>query len=335
MTVASIPKTQLLNIENLAVEFRTRSGIVKALDQVSFSVAAGETVGLVGESGSGKSVLSLAILGILDAAARITAGTIAFEGDNLLTMPRSQLRAKRGTGIAMIFQNPRVALNPIRRIGQQLRDVLIAHGGLTKAQCQTRALELLTQVRIPDPHQRINAYPYELSGGMCQRVMIALALAGRPKVLIADEPTTGLDVTTQAAVMELIRDLGREGQMGTILITHDLDLAAQYCDRILVMHAGHIVETAPTRLILTQPRHPYTAKLLAATPDPHKRLDELTPIAGHLPDLRGTLPPCRFQSRCDRAIPDCDRAPLKRQAIAPDHTVACWHPLPLSSGVES
>ncbi len=235
-------------------------------------------------------MLSLAILGILDAAAAITAGAIAFEGENLLTMPRSQLRAKRGTGIAMIFQNPRVALNPIRRIGQQLQDVLIAHGNLTKAQCQARALELLSQVRIPDPSQRINAYPYELSGGMCQRVMIALALAGKPKVLIADEPTTGLDVTTQAAVMELIRDLGREGDMGTILITHDLDLAAQYCDRILVMHAGHIVETAPTRTILTQPCHPYTAKLMGATPDPHKSLAELTPIAGHLPDLRGSLP---------------------------------------------
>ncbi len=325
--IRTVETQTLLRVEDLALEFRTRSGTVQALDQVSFSLAMGETVGLVGESGSGKSVLALAILGILDRAAEVTKGAIALQGIDLLKIPRAELRQKRGKEMAMIFQNPRVALNPIRQVGKQLEDVLAVHQRGPKQGRRDRALALLSQVRIPDPERRYHAYPYELSGGMCQRVMIALALAANPKVLIADEPTTGLDVTTQAAVMGLIRDLGQQGEMGTILITHDLDLAAQYCDRLLVMHAGHIVEAAPTAQILRQPCHPYTTKLIAATPDPHKTLGELLPIAGHLPDLRGDLPPCRFRSRCDRPLPECDRPPLIRQTITPGHTVACHHPL--------
>ncbi|MGB3294888.1 MAG: ABC transporter ATP-binding protein, partial [Phormidesmis sp.] len=291
LTPPKIAQAALLSVRNLAVEFRTRSGTVQALENISFQINKGETVGIVGESGSGKSVLALAILGILDRAGHVSAGEILWETSagaytNLLKLPERKLRLLRGQDLSMIFQNPRVSLNPIRKVGKQIVDVLRCHTDLSKAQLRPRAIELLTQVKIPDPQQRYDAYPYELSGGLCQRIMIALALACSPQLLIADEPTTGLDVTTQATVMNLLKDLGTEQQMATVVITHDLALASQYCDRILVMHAGHLVESAPTRTLFQHPQHPYTAKLIAATPEPHKGFDDLIPIAGNLPDLR-------------------------------------------------
>lgn len=322
----------LLAVRNLSVEFRTRQGTVQALENISFFVNPGETLGIVGESGSGKSVLALTILGILDRAAQVPSGEILWspgaESYDLLKLPEKQLRQLRGKALSMIFQNPRVSLNPIRKVGKQIVDVLRCHSNLPRSQLKRRALELLASVKIPDPEQRYDAYPYELSGGLCQRIMIALALACSPQLLIADEPTTGLDVTTQATVMALLQELSTKQGMATLMITHDLALASAYCDRILVMHAGHGIESAPTASLFRQPRHPYTAKLIAATPEPQKGFDELIPILGSLPDLRRLdLPPCRFISRCDRATEICQQQPLHSQQISPDHWVNCWQPL--------
>lgn len=318
----------LLQVLDLSLEFRTRSGTVHALEHVSLEVARGETVGIVGESGSGKSVLSFAILRILDAAAKITGGAIEFTGLNMLALNEGELQEIRGREISMIFQNPRTALNPIRRVGHQIEDVLRAHTSTLRADLKAKAIEALAQVRIPDPERRYSAYPFELSGGQCQRVMIALALACNPSLLIADEPTTGLDVTTQAAIMELISTLARERQMATILITHDLALASEYCDRIVVMHAGHVVESSPVRTLFQHPRHPYTARLLASTPTPETEIRTLSSIPGNLPDLRrNDLPRCRFLERCERKLDRCAVDTLPRASLAEGHSVSCFNPL--------
>jgi peptide/nickel transport system ATP-binding protein len=317
----------LLSVEDLSVEFRTRSGTVHALDRVSFDIRAGETLGLVGESGSGKSVTSLAIMGILERTAQVTSGRILFRGHDLLAEKESRLRDTRGRDLAMIFQNPRSALNPIRPVGKQIADVLEQHAGLGRAQAQRRAIDVLRSVRIADPERRARAYPFELSGGMCQRIMIATALSCKPALLIADEPTTGLDVTIQAVIMKLIAELAAAEGMATLLITHDLALAAEQAERIAVMHAGHVVEIAPTAELISAPRHPYTQRLIAATPEPHAKLRALASIPGSLPDLRrDDLPPCRFSKRCERYQPECD-APLPLRQMAPQHSVACWRPL--------
>src|SRR5208283_5022467 len=233
----------LLAISDLSVEFRTRGGTVRALEKVSFEVGRGETVALVGESGSGKSVTAYALLGLLDQAARITSGHIMFGGADLRGMGERALEEMRGREVSLISQNPRGALNPIRPVGKQLADVLLRHANILRSQVQQRVVEMLAKVGIPDPARRAAAYPFELSGGMCQRVTIALALACSPSLLIADEPTTGLDVTTQAVVMDLLAELAGASRMATILITHDLALAGEYADRIVVMHAGHVVES--------------------------------------------------------------------------------------------
>lgn len=322
----------LLDVQDLGLEFRTRSGTVHALEGVSLRVHKGEIVGLVGESGSGKSVLSYAMLGISDRAAKVTSGRALFGGLDLLTADEHTLADLRGREISMIFQSPRTALNPIRPVGAQIEDVLRRHAAAPGADLgrslRERAVQALREVAISDPERRHRAYPFELSGGMCQRVMIALALACRPSLLIADEPTTGLDVTTQAAVMDLITTLARERQMATLFITHDLALAADHCDRIVVMHAGHAVEAAPARALFTQARHPYTARLLSSTPDERTRsAGSLQPVPGNLPDLRrADLPACRFAERCERADTRC-RA--ERPALDADaaHATACWHPL--------
>jgi peptide/nickel transport system ATP-binding protein len=318
----------LLKVEDLGVEFRTRSGTVRALDGIGFALRRGETLALVGESGSGKSVTAYAVMGILDPAARITSGRIVFGGLDLLGIAEKEMAGIRGRELAIVFQSPRTALNPIRPVGRQIADVLIRHANVTAAQAPARAVEMLARVRIPDPTRRAAAYPFELSGGMCQRVMIAMALACEPALLIADEPTTGLDITTQAVIMDLIADLAASQNMATLLITHDLALAAEYCDRIAVMHAGHLVETAPTAALFAAPRHPYTAKLIAATPGSVARLDMLASIPGSLPDLRrADLPACRYSERCERAGRDCREAPLLKLATADGRQVSCRHPL--------
>jgi peptide/nickel transport system ATP-binding protein len=317
--------TPLLAVEDLGVEFKTRSGTVRALEHVNLDVYKGQTVGIVGESGSGKSVLSYAVLGILDAAGRVTGGRAVFGGLDMVAAGEADRAEVRGRELSMIFQNPRAALNPIRRVGDQIADVLKRHTATPRAELKRRAIECLAQVRIPDPERRYAAYPYELSGGMCQRVMIALALACNPALLIADEPTTGLDVTTQAAVMDLIAELAQARHMATVLITHDLGLAASYCEHIVVMHAGHVVESAPTRELFASPRHPYTARLVAASPHGRSNLAELVSVPGYLPDLRrGDLPPCRFSERCENRRADCIERPLPVHGDS--HRVYCHYP---------
>lgn len=318
----------ILSVRDLSVEFRTRSGVVHALDGVSFDVARGEMVGIVGESGSGKSVTAFAVMRLLDPSARIASGEAIFDGEDMLTLPARRLDELRGRDLSIVFQNPRTALNPIRAVGEQIADVIARHDPGPAATIRKKTLAALRQVHIPDPERRARAFPFELSGGMCQRVGIAAALACKPKLLIADEPTTGLDVTTQAVVMDLFRDAVRAGGASAVLITHDLALASDYCDRIVVMHAGHVVENAPKDELFAHSRHPYTRKLLGSVPSAVDSIDELQPIAGTLPDLRrADLPPCRFSERCERRQPVCDEGRLRPAPCGPDHLVACRLPL--------
>ena len=270
----------LLEVRDLTVEFSTRRGVVRAVQNIDVSVAKGETLGIVGESGSGKSVTSYAVMRILDRAGKIAEGSVTFSGVDVRTASESEMRDLRGREMSMIFQNPRAALNPIRKVGQQIEDVLREHSQADADQRAEKAIQALEQVRIARPRERYHAYPFELSGGMCQRVVIALALACDPQLLIADEPTTGLDVTTQKAVMELVVELTRQRGMSTILITHDLGLAAAYCDRIVVMEKGRIVETAKASDIFRSPQHPYTRKLMRATPRLGISLADLLPEDG-------------------------------------------------------
>lgn len=320
-------RVPVIDIHNLSVEFRTRSGVVKALENVSLNAFKGEIVGIVGESGSGKSVSAMTAMGILDSAGKVTQGSITLTGLDVLNASEATLQEARGHQASMIFQSPRTALNPIRTVGKQIGDVLRRHGSATRSTARAKAIAALESVRIPDPQRRFDAYPFELSGGMCQRIMIAMALACEPELLIADEPTTGLDVTTQAAIMDLITDLARDRNMATLLITHDLAMAADYCDRIVVMHAGHVVESAPTRTLFDHPRHPYTAKLMQATPRGSGNLDDISSIDGSLPDLRADLPACRFSKRCERYESTCDTAPLPLTELAGGASVACRRPL--------
>lgn len=265
-----------LSVERLSVEFKTRNGRVRALNDVSLNLAKGEVIGIVGESGSGKSVTAYTLMGLLDAAGEPVSGTAQFDGMTLLGASEAELRELRGREISMIFQNPRAALNPIRPVGKQIEDVLLRHAQAGRSDAKAKAIEMLDKVKILDPEHRYWSYPFELSGGMCQRVMIAIALACNPRLLIADEPTTGLDVTTQKATMDLIQELTRSRNMSVIVITHDLGLAAQYCDRITVMQTGKVVESAPVKTLFQNPQHPYTRKLIAASPGPDSQLAELT-----------------------------------------------------------
>src|SRR5450631_2748227 len=277
----------LLDVEDLTVEFATRRGIVKAVQHVNISVAKGETLGIVGESGSGKSVTSYAVMRILDRAGKIAEGSVMFSGIDVKSATENQMRDLRGREISMIFQSPRLALNPIRKIGRQIEDVLRQHVQSAASDRGEKAIEALEQVRIARPRERYHAYPFELSGGMCQRVVIALALACNPQLLIADEPTTGLDVTTQKAVMDLIVELTRRRGMSTILITHDLGLAAAYCDRVVVMEKGRVVETALSADIFARPEHAYTRKLMRATPRLGVSLRDLLPEEEATPVMAG------------------------------------------------
>jgi peptide/nickel transport system ATP-binding protein len=314
----------LLRIEGLDIRFGGEDR-PPTVDGVDLTIARGEIVALVGESGSGKSLLAHTIAGILDPAARFTAGRFEFGGVNLLGNSRRVWRTLRGREIGVVFQNPRAALNPVRRIGRQLADVIREHRGLPSGQVGDAVIAALASVRIPEPPTRARAYPGELSGGMCQRVMIAMALAGNPSLLIADEPTTGLDTTTQAAILDLILDHARARRMATLFITHDLALARAYAERILVMHAGQIVEEAPAGALFAAPRHPYSAALINATPSRAASVADLTGIPGSA--TAGEAAACRFAARCDRVIPRCREEKPQGRADGGSHSTACWMPL--------
>lgn len=304
--------TLLLEVTNLCTEFNTRAGLVRAVDGVSLRVSRGECLGVVGESGSGKSVTFASVMGLVRSPGQITHGTIFFDGRELRDMSPDEMRAIRGRDIAMTMQDALTALNPALTVGEQLSEVLIAHDetlpagrAARRVAIRDKCVEMLGLVGIPTPQSRLAQYPHEFSGGMRQRIMIAIALACRPKLLIADEPTTALDVTIQAQVLELISDIRARLGMAVVLITHDLGVVAEHCDRVMVMYAGQVVEEGPTEQVITQPRHPYTRGLLASIPRPAMRGQPLTPINGQVPDLVGLPPQCRFQSRCPMARPEC------------------------------
>ena len=320
----------LLSVQDLVVEFSTEQGVARAVDGVSFDVYPNETVGLVGESGCGKTVTGLSILGLIPSPpGRIVAGRIELQGRDLVSMPESELRGIRGHDISMIFQEPMTALNPVFTVGNQMTDVLMRHRGLTRQQARSAAIEMLAKVGIPAPDKRVDEYPHQLSGGMRQRVMIAMALSCDPKLLIADEPTTALDVTTQAQVLEQINRLQQEFHMAVILITHDLGVVAETCGRAMVMYCGSIVESASIEPLFAHPRHPYTAGLLNSIPRIRdSKLPELPVIAGRVPDLLHLPTGCRFADRCARVGPECREAPLALQwNRAQDSGIACLHPL--------
>jgi len=319
----------LLQVRDLSVEFATDEGPVRAVDGISFAVTSGETVALVGESGCGKTVTGLALLGLIpQPPGRVASGTIEFAGRDLVTMPEPELRALRGSQISMIFQEPMTALNPVFRIGSQMVDVLRRHQRLTRTQARAAAIEMLGKVGLPAPARRIDEYPHQLSGGMRQRVMIAMALSCGPQLLIADEPTTALDVTTQAQVMDQIVQLQREFGMALILITHDLGVVAESCQRALVMYAGKIVEAAPVDTLFRVPRHPYTEGLLASIPRVRSnKLARLPVIPGMVPDLRQLPDGCRFAERCPRVKDYCRLASPPLEPIGNAGTeVACYVP---------
>jgi peptide/nickel transport system ATP-binding protein len=277
--------SSLLQVEDLEVTFSTRRGLVKAVRGVTLALEPGEMLGLVGESGSGKSVTGFAVTGLLDKAGRIASGRILFRGQDVVRASRDDLRTLHGAAMAMIFQNPRAALNPIRAVGRQIADAILAHRRLSRQEARAEALSLLRAVQIRDPERRMEAYPHELSGGMCQRVMIAIAISCNPSLLIADEPTTGLDVTTQKVVMDLLAQIAAKRGMAIILITHDLGLAARYCQRVVVMEQGRLVEEAAPLTLFHSPQHPYTKRLVAASPTASSRVEDLVPQDLVSPDL--------------------------------------------------
>ncbi|MCW7942206.1 methionine ABC transporter ATP-binding protein [Streptomyces hygroscopicus] len=296
----------LLEVRDLHVEFRMRDGVAKAVNGVGFAVDAGETLAVLGESGSGKSVTAQAVMGILDTPpARITGGEVLFRGQDLLTLKEEERRRVRGAGMAMIFQDALSALNPVLSVGDQLGEMFVVHRGMSKKDARARAVDLMDRVRIPAAAQRVRDYPHQFSGGMRQRIMIAMALALEPALIIADEPTTALDVTVQAQVMDLLADLRREYRMGLILITHDLGVVADVADRIAVMYAGRIVESAPVHDIYKAPAHPYTRALLDSIPRLDHRGRQLYAIKGLPPNLMNIPPGCAFHPRCPMARDVC------------------------------
>ncbi|MEE1756373.1 ABC transporter ATP-binding protein [Streptomyces sp. SP18CS02] len=314
----------LLEVRDLQVEFRTRDGVARAVNGVTCSVRAGETLAVLGESGSGKSVTAQAIMGILDSPpGRITGGEILFKGQDLLKLKEEQRRGIRGAGMAMIFQDALSALNPVLSVGEQLGEMFVVHRGMSKRDAHARAVELMDRVRIPAAAERVGQYPHQFSGGMRQRIMIAMAMALEPDLIIADEPTTALDVTVQAQVMELLAELQRELDMGLILITHDLGVVADVADRIAVMYAGRIIETAPVHEIYKAPAHPYTRGLLDSIPRLDQKGQELYAIKGLPPNLMRIPPGCPFNPRCPRARDLCrtDLPPLER--VSADRRSAC------------
>jgi peptide/nickel transport system ATP-binding protein len=323
----------VLKVEDLSCGFHTEGGYQRVVDRVSFAVAPGKTLGLVGESGCGKTVSALAIMGLLPRPSGVLeSGRIWLSGHDLAQFSAKQMRAVRGRRIAMIFQEPMTALNPVHTIGRQLTEsVELYEPQADRAERRTRAIELLEQVGIPAPAQRLNEYPHQLSGGMRQRVMIAMAIAGKPKLLIADEPSTALDVTVQAQILELLRRLQHEHGMAMLFITHDLGVVAELCNDVLVMYAGRVAEHAPVEKLFADPRHPYTRGLIGSVPLPGTPAKSVLPaIEGVVPALRDLPPGCRFSNRCRFVKDPCRSAVPPLEECGPEHDVAChrWRELP-------
>ena len=327
---------KILEVKDLVVEFKTDRGTIKAVNGVNFSVYKGKTLGIVGESGSGKSVSALAIMGLIpNPPGRVAGGQIHFKGQSLVNLPASEMRKIRGNKIAMIFQEPMTSLNPVFTIGNQIEEVVELHQpNLNAAQRKAKAIDMLRLVGIPSPEKRVEEYPHQLSGGMRQRVMIAIALSCEPDILIADEPTTALDVTIQAQILELMKKLQNELGMGIILITHDLGVVAETCDDVAVMYCGQIVESADVKTLFNHPQHPYTHGLMNSIPSfdstsGHKK-ERLQTIEGMVPSLFDLPVGCNFQDRCSSATEKCKGAsgePILKPATGADHLVACFNPL--------
>jgi peptide/nickel transport system ATP-binding protein len=319
----------LLEVRGLRTSFTTRAGVIRAVTGVDFSLGRGEIMGLVGESGCGKSVTSLSILGLVAQPGHIDAGQVIFDGQDLRGLSDRELRTIRGNRVAMIFQQPTSSLNPVMDVGRQIGEVLELHRNMKRKAAEQRAVELMSMVGIPDPERRLRAYPHEMSGGMAQRVMIAMALACEPELLIADEPTTALDVTIQAQILDLMRTLQAETGTSIILITHDLGVVAEMCDRVAVMYAGEIVEQADVRTLFASPAHPYTQGLIDSVPVPGEIRDELSTIPGSVPSLIDLPAGCRFTPRCAARIEHgnvlAERAhPELRPLADGGHLVRCW-----------
>jgi len=314
----------VLAVKDLKTYFSTNDGTVKAVDGVSFELRSGETLGIVGESGSGKSVLNLSLMRLVPEKGTMTAGEIVLDGTDLVSMKQRQVRKIRGRRMAMIFQDPMASLNPYLRISTQLTEITRLHLGFTKSSAREHAVEMLRTVGIPDAEDRINGYPHEFSGGMRQRVMIAMAMSCEPEVLIADEPTTALDVTIQAQILDLIKDLRSRNKTSVILVTHDLGVVAGMADRVIVMYAGKVFETASTRELFARPANPYTRGLLKSVPDPaHEQGKQLYQIPGLPPDVANLSPGCPFAERCERAEDICRREFPPFVEIKPDHHSLC------------
>ncbi len=320
----------LLRIRDLRVQFRTDAGLVRAVDGIDFELGQGETLALVGESGCGKSVTALSILGLVPRPpGEIASGVIEFEGEDLLRVDEARLRAIRGNDVAMIFQEPMTSLNPVYTVGDQIMESIVLHRALSAEQARKDAISMLQRVGIPEPGRRVDEYPHQMSGGMRQRVMIAMALACDPKLLIADEPTTALDVTIQAQILDLLRQLQRELGMSILLITHDLGVVAETAHRVVVMYAGSVVEQAVAQELFDRPRHPYTAGLLHSIPKLEETHAELQPIEGNVPDALKFPSGCKFHPRCPHVMLRCRReAPAvidyAGRAGAAPHLAACW-----------
>ena len=315
----------ILTVKDLKTYFYTASGIAKAVDGVSFNIAKGETMGIVGESGSGKSVTSSSIIRLLPPrTGKIVGGSIEFEGKDVLALSKKELNDFRGKDIAVIFQDPMTSLDPVFKIGKQMTEMIMAHKNVTKDEAWKMAVEALSKVGIPEPEKRMNSYPYELSGGMCQRVIIAMAVCCKPKLIIADEPTTALDVTVQAQVLELLKELQRDMDTAILLITHNLGVVWEMCDKVMVMYAGNTVEFTDTKTLYSNPRHPYTWGLLDSMPKlSDESKGELKTIPGTPPDLRLTGKCCNFYNRCPYVTEACTQSVPPLVEVEPGHFVAC------------
>ncbi len=314
---------ELLRVEGLKTHFFTEDGVVQAVDGVDFVLRRGETLGIVGESGSGKSVTSLSILRLVSYPGKIVEGRVIFDGKDLAPLNDEEMRKIRGDRISMIFQQPTTALNPVFKVGDQITETLEIHQGIKGAEAERRCVELLTMVGLADPQRRMSQYPHELSGGQCQRVMIAMALACNPELLIADEPTTALDVTIQAQILDLMRDLREKVDMAIILITHDMGVVAEMADNVIVMYAGQVVEYASVTALFADPKHPYTVGLLHSMPVLGQVKHDLEVIPGTVPSLMNPPKGCRFAARCSKRFDKCDQPP-PLLALDDERKVRCW-----------